>query len=333
VSVFERFSQQARQVIVHAQEEARGLRHNYIGIEHELLGLTREQDGVAARVLDALGVTESRVRQDIIRMVGTGEALSYGQIPFTPRAMALLKDAEVERLALGDDEVETEHILLGLLRGDGGTALRVLRDAGLERETVRNEIFRVLRDQPSRAASRTRPVLQERRHPAQEVRPRLAAISVEQAESFAILRRRQLESDRLPRSRWQEFDLGAMGHLGLNSALARRAVTPAGDVWVVPGSGYLCLAVAGGMTCNSTDSAARRGMVTWTSRRSTGQGIVQGLVPDGVEEITLVTADNASTAVQVSENVYGAVLDGYFGSGRFFGPTTGMVELGPYGYS
>lgn len=104
-------------------------------------------------------------------------------------------------------------------------------------------------------------------------------------------------------------------------------------MWVVPGSGYLCLAVAGGMTCNSTESAARRGMVTWTSRRSSGQGIVQGLVPDGVEEITLVAADNASTAVQVSEHVYGAVLDGYFGSGRFLGPTTGTVELGPYGYS
>ncbi len=338
--MFERFSHQAYQAIVEAQEEARALEHNYIGVEHELLGLTRGP-AVAARVLDALGVTESRVRQDIIRIVGPGETLSYGRIPLTSRAIAVLKGADAERLALSHEKVETEHLLLGLFRGDGGTALRVLRDAGLDRETVRDEIFRVLRDPPLRgaraeralrAASRRRPVHEERR-PDREVRPRLVAISVEQADGFAILRRAQRESDRLTPGRWQALDQGAPGHVGLNPALARRAATPAGDMWVVPGNGYLCLALAGCLTCAPTESAAKRGMITWTSRRATGQGIVRGLVPDGVEKITLVTANGASIAVQVSENVFGAVLDGRFGSARFFEPTTGTVELGPYGSS
>jgi hypothetical protein len=326
--VFERFSHLAYQVIVDAQEAARELRHNYIGIEHELLGLMCGPDGVAARALGALGVTESRVRQGIIRMVGVGETLSYGRIPWTSRATAVIMGADAERLALAADEVATEHILLGLLSGDGGTALRILREAGLDRETVRNEILRVLQDPPSQAASHTQPVQDERR-PDREVRPRLVAISGRQAESLTIMRRAQRESDRLTQSRWQALDQGAPGHLGLNPALARRAATPAGDMWVVPGNGYLCLALVGCLTCTPTESVARRGMITWTSRRAIGQGIVRGLVPDGVEAITLVTTDDISTLVPVRENVYGAVLNGPFESGQFFHASTGTIEIGP----
>ena len=89
--MFERFTERARQVVVLAQEEARGLKHNYIGTEHILLGLVREEQGVAARVLESSGVTVERIREQVVRVVGRGEELSAVQIPFTPRAKHVLE--------------------------------------------------------------------------------------------------------------------------------------------------------------------------------------------------------------------------------------------------
>jgi hypothetical protein len=171
--------------------------------------------------------------------------------------------------------------------------------------------------------------MDERQHPDREATAKVAAVSAEQAESFAILRRPQVESDWLPESQWEIFDGGLIGRCGLNPDLARRAVTPAGDVWVVPGRGHIGLYM-GDLGCDRTEVAARRGMVTWTSLRSGLQDLVHGLVPDGVEEVTLLAANHASTTVVVNDNVYGAVLDGHLRSGRFFGPA-GTVELGPWG--
>jgi ATP-dependent Clp protease ATP-binding subunit ClpC len=82
--VFERFTERARQVVVLAQEEARQLKHNYIGTEHILLGLLREEEGLAARVLESLDITVERVRAQVVRIVGSGEEVTSGQIPFTP---------------------------------------------------------------------------------------------------------------------------------------------------------------------------------------------------------------------------------------------------------
>jgi ATP-dependent Clp protease ATP-binding subunit ClpC len=84
--VFERFTDGARQVVVLAQDEARALRHNYIGTEHILLGLLREEEGVAARVLATLGVTADEVRAQVVRIIGEGDEVVNGQIPFTPRS-------------------------------------------------------------------------------------------------------------------------------------------------------------------------------------------------------------------------------------------------------
>ena len=84
--MFERFTERARQVVVLAQEEARTLKHNYIGTEHILLGLLREEEGLAARVLEGLEITVEEVRAQVIRIVGSGEEVTSGQIPFTPRA-------------------------------------------------------------------------------------------------------------------------------------------------------------------------------------------------------------------------------------------------------
>ena len=169
--------------------------------------------------------------------------------------------------------------------------------------------------------------MDEHRRLHREVKPKVAVVSAEQAESFAILRRSQVESDRLPESRCNVFEGGLIGRRGLNPALARRVSTQIGDVWVVPGNGYVALDV-GGMMCARTEVVASRGMTTWTSLRSGLKDIVHGLVPDGVEEVTLFAHNNASTTVSVNEDVYGAVLDGHFRSGRFCGPT-GTVEFGP----
>src|ERR671937_865385 len=110
--MFERFTERARQVVVLAQEEARTLKHNYIGTEHILLGLLREEEGLAARVLESLDITVERVRAQVVRIVGSGEEVTSGQIPFTPRAKKVLELALREALSLGHNYIGTEHKLL-----------------------------------------------------------------------------------------------------------------------------------------------------------------------------------------------------------------------------
>src|ERR671917_373923 len=123
-AVFERFTERARQVVVLAQEEARILKDNYIGTEHILLGLLREEEGLAARVLESLDITVERVRAQVVRIVGSGEEVTSGQIPFTPRAKKVLELALREALSLGHNYIGTEHILLGLVRENEGVASR-----------------------------------------------------------------------------------------------------------------------------------------------------------------------------------------------------------------
>src|SRR5207302_510938 len=114
--MFERFTERARQVVVLAQEEARTLKHNYIGTEHILLGLLREEEGLAARVLESLDITVERVRAQVVRIVGSGEEVTSGQIPFTPRAKKVLELALREALSLGHNYIGTERILQILSR-------------------------------------------------------------------------------------------------------------------------------------------------------------------------------------------------------------------------
>ena len=151
--MFERFTERARQVIVLAQEEARMLRHNYIGTEHLLLGLLREADGVAARVLGTLEVSQEEVRGEVNRIVGEGDHESQGQIPFTPRAKKVLELALREALSLGHNYIGTEHILLGLMRESEGVAARILNDLDVDADRARQEVMRVLSG-PSRRPQR-----------------------------------------------------------------------------------------------------------------------------------------------------------------------------------
>ncbi len=142
--MFERFTERARQVVVLAQDEARALKHNYIGTEHILLGLLREEEGLAARVLDGLDITVEEVRAQVARIVGQGDEVTTGQIPFTPRAKKVLELALREALSLGHNYIGTEHILLGLVRENEGVAARILLDFDADAEKIRNEIIRML---------------------------------------------------------------------------------------------------------------------------------------------------------------------------------------------
>jgi len=130
--------------VVLAQEEARTLKHNYIGTEHILLGLLREEEGLAARVLESLDITTERVRSQVVRIVGSGEEVTSGQIPFTPRAKKVLELALREALSLGHNYIGTEHILLGLVRENEGVAARILLDFDADSDKIRNEVIRML---------------------------------------------------------------------------------------------------------------------------------------------------------------------------------------------
>ena len=142
--MFERFTERARQVVVLAQDEASALKHNYIGTEHILLGLLREEEGLAARVLESLDVTVEEVRAQVERVVGRGDEPATGQIPFTPRAKKVLELALREALSLNHSYIGTEHILLGVVRENQGVAARILLDFGADAETVRARVLEAL---------------------------------------------------------------------------------------------------------------------------------------------------------------------------------------------
>jgi ATP-dependent Clp protease ATP-binding subunit ClpA len=142
--VFERFTDRARQVVVLAQDEARLLKHNYIGTEHLLLGLLREQEGVAARVLGSMNVTVENVHAQIVRIVGQGDEVTSGQIPFTPRAKKVLELSLKEALSLGHKYIGTEHILLAVTRETEGVGARVLVQFGADEPRVRDEVLESL---------------------------------------------------------------------------------------------------------------------------------------------------------------------------------------------
>jgi ATP-dependent Clp protease ATP-binding subunit ClpC len=142
--MFERFTDRARRVVVLAQEEARMLQHNYIGTEHILLGLIHEGEGVAARVLESLGIGLEAVRQQVEEIIGRGQYASAGHIPFTPRAKKVLELSLREALQLGHTYIGTEHILLGLIREGDGVAAQVLVRLGADLNRTRQQVIETL---------------------------------------------------------------------------------------------------------------------------------------------------------------------------------------------
>jgi ATP-dependent Clp protease ATP-binding subunit ClpC len=143
--MFERFTDRARRVVVQAQAEAKALDHNYIGSEHLLLAVTHESiGGLAAKVLDSLGIGRDTVRQRVEEAVERGSQSPSGHIPFTPEAKKALESSLREAVALGHQYIGTEHLLIGLMRNGDSVAGRVLADLGADLGEARKEVLRVL---------------------------------------------------------------------------------------------------------------------------------------------------------------------------------------------
>ncbi len=150
---FDRFTKRARRVLTLAQEEAQRLNHNYIGTEHLLLGLVREENGVAVRVLRDLGVDPRQIRERVERTVGRGQRAMYGKLSLTPRTKRVIELAVDEARRLGHHYIGTEHLLLGLVRAGEGVAVDVLKGLGIGLDKVRSQTARVMMETSSQTSS------------------------------------------------------------------------------------------------------------------------------------------------------------------------------------
>lgn len=139
--MFERFTDRARRVLTLAQEEARLLNHGFIGTEHLLLGLIHEDEGGAAKALEALGISHEAVRQKVVETIGKAGTAPSGSPPFTPRAKKVLELSLREALQLKHSYISTEHLLLGLVREGEGVAATVLVSLGADLSRVREQVI------------------------------------------------------------------------------------------------------------------------------------------------------------------------------------------------
>jgi len=163
----DRFTQRARRVLTFAQEEAERLNHNYIGTEHLLLGLLREESGVAGRVLRALNVQPSQVMEMVERITGPGRRTPFSKIDLTPRTKRVIELAVEEARRMGHHYIGTEHLLLGLVRQGDGVAMDILRQLGVTPEQIRREMAKELQEAsqgyaPSREANKPQQQKKER---------------------------------------------------------------------------------------------------------------------------------------------------------------------------
>src|SRR5665811_459212 len=149
---FDKFTDRARKVLTLAQDEAQRFNHNYIGTEHLLLGLVREGEGVAARVLENMNVELPKVRTAVEFIIGRGDRPVVGEVGLTPRAKRVIELAIDEARRLGHSYIGTEHLLLGLVREGEGIAAGVLESLGVNLERVRAETTRILSQSQPQAA-------------------------------------------------------------------------------------------------------------------------------------------------------------------------------------
>jgi prophage maintenance system killer protein len=209
--MFQRFTERARRVVQLAQEEARLLRHNYVGTEHLLLGLLHEGEGVAAKALESLGISLEAVRAQVEEIIGRGQITPSGHIPLTPRTKKVLELSLREALRLGHHYIGTEHILLGLIREGEGLAAQVLTRLGADHGRLRGQVLRLLTGDGEQAGAETRLVhlsvpadlLDYEEQIAQVRRQKEAAIDTGDFDTAAALRDRekQLLADKLRRER------------------------------------------------------------------------------------------------------------------------------------
>ena len=142
--MFKRYTEKAKRAIMIAQEEAINFNHDYIGTEHILIGLVKEEEGIASQVLSGLGVNIDKVMEEVERLVGRGEYQQANEVSFTPRAKKVLELASQEASQLKHNYIGTEHILLGLIKEGSGVAIRILADLGVNPEDVYSGVMKVL---------------------------------------------------------------------------------------------------------------------------------------------------------------------------------------------
>jgi hypothetical protein len=144
--MFERFTNEARRVVVLAQEESRKLNHDYIGTEHLVLGLLHEGKGTGGRALESMDITLEAARREVETRIGRGSTQPAGHIPFTPRAKKSLELSLRESLALGQEYIGTGHLLLGLIRKGDGVGVEVLVSLGADLNVARERVIELLQD-------------------------------------------------------------------------------------------------------------------------------------------------------------------------------------------
>jgi ATP-dependent Clp protease ATP-binding subunit ClpC len=159
---WERFTQRARRVLSLAQDEAERLHHSFIGSEHVLIGLLREEGGVAGRVLRELGLDESRVQTMVERLAGSGSRTPFSKTELSPSTKRLLEYAVDEARRMGQHYISTEHLLLGMVRQNEGVAMDVMRKFGISAEQVRRQTRRMLKESPVSSAERPSRASQKR---------------------------------------------------------------------------------------------------------------------------------------------------------------------------
>jgi ATP-dependent Clp protease ATP-binding subunit ClpC len=144
VPVFERFTDEARRVIVLSQEESRLLNHDYIGTEHVLLALVADPESPMTQLLAVAKVTDRRVRHELVEIVGRGSLPPSGHMPFTPQAKQVVELAVRQALELRHEHIEPAHLLYGVLAVERGLAARILVTLGSDLDQLRQEVLRVL---------------------------------------------------------------------------------------------------------------------------------------------------------------------------------------------
>jgi prophage maintenance system killer protein len=224
--MFHRFTDRARRAVHLAQEEARLLRHDYVGTEHLLLGLLYEGTGVAARALESLGVSREDVRGQVEEIIGHGPGSRSGHIPFTARAKKVLELSLREALALGHHYIGTEHLLLGLLREGEGIAAQVLTRLGADHALVRERVLSALHSECEQAdpqAQLAADLVDTAEQLAEVRRHKEAAFDAGDLDAAAALRdrERQLLADRLRLEQQLTVGVGGRAVIAENQRLLR----------------------------------------------------------------------------------------------------------------
>ena len=147
MAFFGRFTERAQRALIYSQEEARNLGHNYVGTEHLLLGLLKEGEGAAAQVLQGLGIDSDSIREQVENLVGKGNFNFTEGFGYTPRTKRVMELSFYEARNLGHNYVGTEHLLLSLIREGEGVAARILKDAGVDLQQVREQIIKALKEE------------------------------------------------------------------------------------------------------------------------------------------------------------------------------------------